>query len=65
MLNITLYKYIVKAKSFDTLVFDVHESELDQMKALVQQEMEAAVQLAVPMEVEIEVADNWLNAHEG
>lgn len=47
----------------DELVFDVHESELDQMKALVQQEMEAAVQLAVPMEVEIEVADNWLDAH--
>jgi DNA polymerase-1 len=44
-------------------VFDVHESELDQMKALVQQEMEAAVQLAVPMEVEIEVAHNWLDAH--
>ncbi len=47
----------------DELVFDVHESELDQMKALVQKEMEAAVQLAVPMEVEIEVADNWLDAH--
>ena len=47
----------------DELVFDVHESELDQMKALVQQKMEAAVQLAVPMEVEIEVADNWLDAH--
>ena len=47
----------------DELVFDVHESELEQMKALVRQEMEAAVQLAVPMEVEIEVADNWLDAH--
>ena len=47
----------------DELVFDVHESEIDTMKELVKREMEAAVQLVVPMEVEIEVGDNWLDAH--
>lgn len=47
----------------DELVFDVHESEVDQLKALVKREMESAVQLAVPMEVEMEIGDNWLDAH--
>jgi len=47
----------------DELVFDVHESEIEIMKDLVKLEMEAAVQLVVPMEVEIEVGDNWLDAH--
>ena len=47
----------------DELVFDVHESEVDQLKQLVQHEMETAVEMVVPMEVEMEVADNWLDAH--
>lgn len=47
----------------DELVFDVHESEIDSMKELVKREMESAVQLTVPMEVEMEIADNWLDAH--
>ncbi len=47
----------------DELVFDVHESEIDLMKNLVKREMEAAISIAVPMEVEIEVGDNWLDAH--
>jgi DNA polymerase-1 len=47
----------------DELVFDVHESETNLMKDIVKREMESAVELIVPMEVEIEVADNWLDAH--
>lgn len=47
----------------DELVFDVHESETNLMKDLVKREMESAVELIVPMEVEMEVADNWLDAH--
>lgn len=47
----------------DELVFDVHESEIDQMKVLVKTEMEAAIELVVPMVVEMEIADNWLDAH--
>jgi DNA polymerase-1 len=47
----------------DELVFDVHEDEIDLMKELVKTEMEGAVQMTVPMEVEMEVADNWLDAH--
>lgn len=47
----------------DELVFDVHKDEQEVMKALVKEAMETAVSLAVPMEVEMELANNWLDAH--
>jgi DNA polymerase I len=47
----------------DELVFDVHESEVEEMKALVKEAMENAVNLVVPMEVEMKLAGNWLDAH--
>ena len=47
----------------DELVFDVHLSEVDQIKALVKENMETAVKMVVPMETEMEVGDNWLDAH--
>lgn len=47
----------------DELVFDVHKDEQDIMKKLVKEAMESAVNLAVPMEVEMELAHNWLDAH--
>jgi DNA polymerase-1 len=47
----------------DELVFDVHIDEIEQMKTLVKNAMENAVQLTVPMEVEMELAKNWLEAH--
>lgn len=47
----------------DELVFDVHKDETELMKKLVKEAMEGAIQLAVPMEVEMELADNWLDAH--
>ena len=47
----------------DELVFDVHLDEVDLMKELVKTEMEAAVEMIVPMVVEMEIADNWLDAH--
>ena len=47
----------------DELIFDVHTSEIDLMKNLVKTAMEGAVDLIVPMEVEMELATNWLEAH--
>ncbi len=47
----------------DELVFDVHKDEIAQLQELVKREMESAVSIAVPMVVEMEVADNWLDAH--
>ncbi|MFM8596690.1 MAG: DNA polymerase I [Flavobacteriales bacterium] len=47
----------------DELVFDVHHQEVDQMQKLVKEAMESAVDLTVPMEVEMKLAANWLEAH--
>ena len=47
----------------DELVFDVEKSEIDVMKKLIKEAMEAAVDLVVPMEVEVGMGENWLDAH--
>ncbi|RMG32099.1 MAG: DNA polymerase I [Bacteroidetes bacterium] len=47
----------------DELVFDAHKEEIEQMKQLVQDKMVHAVDIGVPMEVEIGVGNNWLEAH--
>ena len=47
----------------DELVFDVHNSEEVLIQDLVRKAMEKAVKLSVPMQVELKLADNWLDAH--
>ena len=47
----------------DELVFDVPKSEVEAVTALVRQHMEGAVELAVPLEVEVETGAHWLEAH--
>jgi DNA polymerase-1 len=47
----------------DELNFDVLKSELEDVKAVVKYEMENAVKLDVPLEVEMDAAENWLLAH--
>ena len=47
----------------DELVFDVHNSELEKIQTLIKHEMENAFKLDVPLEVEIGVGKNWLEAH--
>jgi DNA polymerase I len=47
----------------DELVFDVHKSEVDVMKENVKNLMCKAASLEVPMEVEVGVGLNWLEAH--
>ena len=47
----------------DELVFDVPEGELERVKALVREEMEGAVELDVPLVVDIGVGRNWREAH--
>jgi DNA polymerase-1 len=47
----------------DELLFDVHVNEKEALKTLVKEAMEKAVDLVVPMEVEMEIANNWLEAH--
>ena len=47
----------------DELNFDVLKSELVEVKEIVKYEMENAVKLDVPIEVEMDAAENWLLAH--
>ncbi len=62
-MNATEMKSKMLLQVHDELVFDVHESEIEIMKELVKREMESAVDLIVPLDVEIEVGENWLDAH--
>jgi DNA polymerase-1 len=47
----------------DELNFDVYISELNTVEQIVKKEMENAVQLDVPLTVEMKSANNWLDAH--
>lgn len=47
----------------DELVLSVPEAEVDAVKKLLVDEMVKALPLDVPIEVEVNVADNWLDAH--
>jgi DNA polymerase-1 len=47
----------------DELVFDVHKDELEIIKPIIKYEMENAFKMAVPLDVEIGLGKNWLEAH--
>ncbi len=47
----------------DELNFDVQIEELEQVKQIVKTEMEGAVDIGVQLTVEMNAADNWLDAH--
>ncbi|PCE63210.1 DNA polymerase I [Sediminicola luteus] len=47
----------------DELVFDIYKPELDELSALIKSEMENAYTLAVPLDVEVGLGANWLEAH--
>lgn len=47
----------------DELLFDAHKNEIEQLKKLVVEEMENAMQIAVPIKAEVGIGENWLEAH--
>ncbi|MGB5980715.1 MAG: DNA polymerase I [Nonlabens sp.] len=47
----------------DELVFDIYNDELDDMKKLIQDEMQNAYKMEVPLDVEVGIGQNWLEAH--
>lgn len=47
----------------DELNFDVPKSELEQVTQIVKEQMEQAVDMGLPLEVEMNAAQNWLEAH--
>ena len=47
----------------DELIFEIYKPELEEMRKLIQQEMESAYSLNVPLAVDIGLGDNWYEAH--
>ena len=47
----------------DELVFDVPRNEVDAMTALIREHMESAVELPVPLVVDMSSGEDWLEAH--
>ena len=47
----------------DELVFDAHKDELEIIKPIIKYEMENAFKMNVPLDVEVGVGENWLQAH--
>lgn len=47
----------------DELVFDAHKDELEIIKPIIKDEMENAFKMSVPLDVEMGIGQNWLEAH--
>lgn len=47
----------------DELNFDVPKEELDEVKRIVKEQMEGAVDIGLPLTIEMNAAPNWLEAH--
>ncbi len=47
----------------DELVFDVHKQEQEQVSVIVRDKMLSALPLEIPVEVNLEIGENWLEAH--
>ena len=47
----------------DELVFDAHKDELETIKPIIKYEMENAFKMEVPLDVEMDIGENWLEAH--
>ena len=47
----------------DELVFDVHKNEIEEVQKIVSDKMKNAIEIAVPIEIEMSTGDNWLEAH--
>ncbi len=62
-LNAGNFKTKMLLQVHDELVFDVHKSEIDTIKTMVKSEMENAYKLEVPLDVDFDMGDNWLEAH--
>ncbi len=57
------YKTKMLLQVHDELVFDVYKPELETIKTLVKTEMENAYKLEVPLDVDLGVGNDWLEAH--
>ncbi|MDR5589318.1 DNA polymerase I [Christiangramia sp. SM2212] len=57
------YKTRMLLQVHDELVFDAHKDELEKVKKMIKSEMENAYKLEVPLDVDLGIGENWLEAH--
>lgn len=57
------YKSKLLLQVHDELVFDAYTPEIEEIKSVIKEKMENAVNIAVPLTVEMDSANNWLEAH--
>jgi DNA polymerase-1 len=57
------YKSKMLLQVHDELVFDIYRPELEELQILIKSEMEGAYKLDVPLDVELGIGENWLEAH--
>ena len=57
------YKTKMLLQVHDELVFDVYKPELDEVQEMIKTEMENAYKLTVPLNVDLGIGENWLEAH--
>ena len=57
------YKTKMLLQVHDELVFDVYKPELEEVKKMIKNKMENAYKLDVPLDVDLGVGKNWLEAH--
>ncbi|MGA8853905.1 MAG: DNA polymerase, partial [Christiangramia sp.] len=57
------YKTKMLLQVHDELVFDVHKDELEKVQKMIKSEMENAYKLEVPLDVDLGIGENWLEAH--
>lgn len=63
MLEEGAYKSKMLLQVHDELVFDMHKDELETLQPIIKNEMENAFKLSVPLDVEVGIGENWLQAH--
>ncbi len=57
------YKSKMLLQVHDELVFDIYKPELEELRVMIKSEMEQAYTIAVPLDVEVGLGENWLEAH--
>ncbi|MEX2436327.1 MAG: DNA polymerase I [Balneolaceae bacterium] len=57
------YKSRMLLQVHDELIFEIDESEVSEVPDQIKKLMENAFELSVPLDVEMGLADNWLDAH--
>lgn len=63
ILDVGNYKTKMLLQVHDELVFDMFNDEKDILKPIIKEEMENAFTLSIPLIVDMDEGDNWLDAH--